>query len=238
MKKKFVVLTGAGISAESGMKTFRDNDGMWEEYDVMEVASIDGWRRNPALVQEFYNQRRRQLEHVEPNEAHKILAELERDFDMRIVTQNVDNLHERAGSTKVIHLHGLLTQARSVNNPNLVVDIGYRDIKMGETASDGAQLRPNIVWFGEDVPLISEAAHYVREADLFAVIGSSLVVYPAAGLVSYLKPKATAFLIDPKGVEMRLPSGFVFIQAPATTGTARMRDMLLDGAGDPKQDNS
>ncbi|MDR1979063.1 MAG: NAD-dependent protein deacylase [Synergistaceae bacterium] len=227
MKKKLVVLTGSGISAESGMKTFRDNNGLWEEYDVMEVASIDGWHKNPKLVLEFYNQRRRQLATIVPNEAHRILAELEKHFDVYIVTQNIDDLHERAGSTKILHLHGELTKARSVGDETRVWDIGYGDIAWGQTGEDGTQLRPHIVWFGEAVPLIMEAERQVREADIFAVIGSSLVVYPAAGLATSLRPETRAFLVDPKEVEMRLPRNFTIIKETATVGVGKMRDMLL-----------
>ena len=226
MKKKLVVLTGAGMSAESGLKTFRDSNGLWEEHDVMEVASIEGWYKNPELVLEFYNQRRRQLAEAQPNEAHKILAELEEDFDVRVVTQNVDDLHERGGSTRVLHLHGELTKARSVRDETRVYDIGYGEIALGQTGKDGAQLRPDIVWFGEAVPLILEAERLVREADVFAVIGSSLVVYPAAGLVTSLRPGTRAFLIDPSGVDVRLPPNFTIIKETATKVTKKMRDVL------------
>jgi NAD-dependent deacetylase len=227
MKKKLVVLTGAGISAESGMKTFRDNDGLWEEHDVMEVASIEGWHKNPELVLDFYNQRRRQLETVQPNKAHTILAELEEYFDVLVITQNVDNLHERAGSTNVLHLHGELTKVRSVRDETRVFDIGYKDIALGQTGEDGSQLRPHIVWFGEAVPLIMEAERQVRSADIFAVVGSSLAVYPAAGLATSLRPDTQAFLIDPNGVEMRLPSNFTIIKETATRGVDKMRGILL-----------
>jgi NAD-dependent deacetylase len=227
MKKKLVVLTGSGISAESGMKTFRDNDGLWEEHDVMEVASIQGWHKNPKLVLDFYNQRRRQLAAVYPNEAHKILAELEKDFDVSIVTQNVDDLHERAGSTKILHLHGELTKARSIGDETRVYDVGYGDILWGQTGEDGTQLRPYIVWFGEAVPLIAEAERQVREADVFAVVGSSLVVYPAAGLTASLRPGTRAFLVDPNEVALRLSSNFTVIKETATVGVGKMRDMLL-----------
>ena len=210
------------------MKTFRDSDGLWEEYNVMDVASIDGWRRNPKLVMEFYNQRRRQLADVQPNKAHIILAELEEHFDVQVITQNVDNLHERAGSTRVLHLHGELTKVRSVRDETLVKDIGYESIAIGQTGEDGAQLRPNIVWFGEPVPLIEEAERLVRGTDIFAVVGSSLVVYPAAGLAAVVRPGARAFLIDPNEVGMRLPSNFVMIKEPATTGVEKMRKMLLE----------
>ena len=234
MKKKLTILTGAGISAESGLKTFRDSDGLWEEYSVMEVASIEGWHSNPGLVLEFYNQRRRQLADAKPNKAHMILAELEEYFDVHIVTQNVDNLHERAGSTKVLHLHGELTKVRSVRDETLVEDIGYESIAMGQTGKDGAQLRPGIVWFGESVPLIAEAERLVRQADIFAVVGSSLVVYPAAGLASAVRPEAKAFLVDPNDIEMRLPRNFVMIKEVATIGVAKMKEILLsDFTSDP-----
>jgi NAD-dependent deacetylase len=226
-KKKLTVLTGAGISAESGLKTFRDSDGLWEEYDVMEVASIEGWYRNPGLVIEFYNQRRRQLEAARPNEAHRILAEMEADFDVRIVTQNVDNLHERAGSTSVLHLHGELTKVRSVRDETRVVDIGYGPISLGQTGEDGERLRPHIVWFGESVSLIAEAERLVREADIFAVVGSSLVVYPAAGLTAYLRPGTRAFVVDPNDVGAHLP-GFTFIKETATRGVRKMRALLAE----------
>ena len=227
MKKKLTVLTGAGISAESGLKTFRDSDGLWEEYNVMDVASIEGWHRNPELVLEFYNQRRRQLADVQPNKAHIILAELEEHFDVHVITQNVDNLHEKAGSTKVLHLHGELTKVRSVRDETLVMDIGYESIELGQTGKDGAQLRPAIVWFGEAVPLIIEAERLVRAADIFAVVGSSLVVYPAAGLAAVVRPDARAFLIDPNDVGMRLPGNFVMIKEKATTGVEKMKEALL-----------
>ncbi len=226
--KKLVVLTGAGMSAESGLKTFRDADGLWENYNVEEVASIDGWYRNPELMTRFYNERRAQLEHAQPNEGHKILAELEKFFDVEIITQNVDNLHERAGSSKIIHLHGELTKVRSVNNPDKIYDIGYRSIKYGEKADDGGILRPHIVWFGEAVPMISAASRLVREADIFAVIGSSLNVYPAAGLLYDLRGGTECFLIDPK--EVAVPSGlnFTVIREGASKGVAIMRDKLLN----------
>jgi len=199
-RKKIVALTGAGISAESGITTFRDSGGMWEQYDVMEVASIDGWYKNPQLMLRFYNDRRKQLGEVEPNDAHRILAELEKDFDVTIVTQNVDNLHERAGSTKIIHLHGELTKARSEKDPNMIVDVGYNPIEWGEKAPDGTQLRPQVVWFGEAVPLIATAAGIVATADILLIIGTSLNVYPAAGLVGYTDKKALIYLIDPNEV--------------------------------------
>lgn len=229
MKEKLVVLTGAGMSAESGLKTFRDGNGLWEEFDVMEVASIEGWHKNPALVLEFYNLRRRQLATVEPNRGHIALAELEKDYDVHIVTQNVDDLHERAGSTKILHLHGELTKVRSTREGSKIIDIGYGEILPGQTDENGAQLRPHIVWFGEAVPLIEEADRLVRNADIFAVVGSSLVVYPAAGLVGSLRPGVPAFLIDPNEIEMRLPRNFTVIREGAGTGVAKMRDLLRSG---------
>lgn len=201
MKQNIVFLTGAGMSAESGISTFRDSDGLWENYDVMQVASIEGWYQNRELVLDFYNQRRRQLPEVEPNEGHRIIAGLEKDFNVQVITQNVDNLHERAGSTSVIHLHGELTKACSSNNKNLVYDIAYRDIILGDKAEDGAQLRPFIVWFGEPVPMIETAARIVGEADMLVIVGTSLQVYPAAGLVDYARRDIPVYLIDPKEVE-------------------------------------
>jgi len=225
--KKIVALTGAGISAESGITTFRDSGGLWEQYDVMEVASIDGWRKNPQLVQRFYNDRRKQLGEVEPNNAHRILAELEKHFDVTIVTQNVDNLHERAGSTKIVHLHGELTKARSSTDPDMVVDIGYRPIEWGEKAPDGSQLRPHIVWFGEAVPLIATAAEIVSQADILLIIGTSLNVYPAAGLVGYANRKAPIYLIDPNEVSY---SGreITMIREKATTGMEKLKNILTN----------
>ena len=226
-KKRLVVLTGAGMSAESGLKTFRDAGGLWEEYDVMEVASIEGWYRNPERVIEFYNKRREQLAHVEPNRGHRILAELEAFFDVEVITQNVDDLHERAGSTKVLHLHGELTKIRSVRDESRIRDIGYGRLEFGETDTDGSPLRPHIVWFGEAVPKIAEAARKVAEAELFAVVGTSLNVYPAAGLVHDLRPGTPAFLIDPK--EVILPGGlnFTVIRDGAGQGMERLREKLL-----------
>lgn len=224
--KKLVVLTGAGISAESGIKTFRDSGGLWEQHDVMDVASIDGWYRNPSLVLEFYNQRRKQLESAHPNRAHVLLAELEKDFDVQIITQNVDNLHERAGSRHVLHLHGELTKVRSSKSTAHVEDIVYREIHPGDLCSDGSPLRPHIVWFGEAVPLIEEAERLVSEADIFAVIGTSLNVYPAADLVTSLPQEARAFLIDPNTVARKLPKQFTVIKENATVGVERMIQLL------------
>ncbi|MEA9411754.1 NAD-dependent deacylase [Flavobacterium sp. PL02] len=201
MKKKLVVLTGAGISAESGIKTFRDSDGLWEGHDVMEVATPEGWYKNPELVLDFYNQRRKQLKEVTPNLGHQILAELEKDFDVHIITQNVDDLHERAGSTKVLHLHGELLKVRSSQNPNYILDWND-DLFMTHLDDKGNQLRPHIVWFGEEVPALEEAIDIAEQADYFAVIGTSLQVYPAAGLISYTPASAPLFYIDPKPIKI------------------------------------
>lgn len=197
-KKHLVVLSGAGISAESGIKTFRDSDGLWENYPVQEVASIEGWHRNPRLMLDFYNQRRAELTRVEPNPAHRILHELEDDFEVDVITQNVDNLHERAGSRSVLHLHGELTKAQSDKNPFLIKEIGYAPIQWGDLAPDGSQWRPHIVWFGEAVPNIEKAAEWVALADIFLVVGTSLNVYPAAGLLHYRRAGTPLWLIDPR----------------------------------------
>ncbi len=196
MKKKLVVLSGAGVSAESGIKTFRDAGGLWEGHDVMEVASPEGWYKNPALVLDFYNKRRRQLFEVQPNNAHKHIAHLEQYFDVNVITQNVDDLHERAGSTNVLHLHGELLKARSINNELDVIE-WTADINEGDLHTDGHQLRPHIVWFGEAVPAIMDAMQIVQQADYLIVIGTSLQVYPAAGLIDYAKPDIPIFYIDP-----------------------------------------
>ncbi len=223
-----MVLTGAGMSAESGLKTFRDSGGLWEEYDVSVVASIDGWRQDPELVLKFYNERRKQLENAQPNAAHKALAKLEEKYDVHIITQNVDNLHERAGSKHVLHLHGLLTQARSSIDVNLVYDIGYKEIHMGDLCGKGSQLRPNIVWFGEAVPLITAAADICSDADIFVVIGTSLVVYPAAGLIDEVPRDATVIVIDP--VKPQLYRSFKeihFIEETASNGAEKLIKKLM-----------
>ncbi len=225
--KNLVVLTGAGISAESGIKTFRDSDGLWENYRVEDVATYEAWENNPSLVLDFYNQRRAQLEKVEPNIAHKILAELEQSFNVQIVTQNIDNLHERAGSSNIIHLHGELTKVRSTNNEKLVVDIAYKAIELGDNGSDGAQLRPHIVWFGEAVPFLEAAIRVVAEADYVAVIGTSMLVYPAAGLIHYAPSNTQCFYIDPKAKPISGIRNLTVICEKATIGVAKMREMLL-----------
>lgn len=224
-KKKLIVLTGAGISAESGLKTFRDADGLWEGYDVEEVATATAWRRNPALVQEFYNMRRRAVREALPNAAHYGLVGLQNDFDVHIITQNIDDLHERAGSEKVLHLHGEILKMRSEKNEDLIYPV-TTDIKMGDLAEDGAQLRPHIVWFEEPVPMIAHAAQLVKEADIFVVVGTSLVVYPAAGLVNYAPWPIPKFIVDkniPYGV--RLPH-LTLIEAPATAGVKELAQRL------------
>jgi NAD-dependent deacetylase len=201
MKKKLVVLTGAGISAESGIKTFRDSDGLWEGHNVMDVATPEGWYRNPELVLDFYNQRRRQLKEVQPNLGHQILVELESHFDVFVITQNVDDLHERAGSTNVLHLHGELLKVRSNANPDYILD-WQDDLNMGHFDNNENQLRPHIVWFGEEVPALEEAVAITEIADYFAVIGTSLQVYPAAGLIDFTNSKTTIYYIDPKPIKI------------------------------------
>jgi NAD-dependent deacetylase len=225
-RKNIVVLTGAGISAESGIKTFRDSGGLWEEYDVMTVASIDGWRQNPGLVQEFYNKRRKELEKAEPNEAHKILAKLEEKFNVAVITQNVDNLHERGGSSSIIHLHGELTKARSSINPSLISEIGYRAIEKDEKAADGSPLRPHIVWFGEAVPMIEPAIGKVQKADILIIIGTSMNVYPAAGLVEYARPDIPVYLIDPNETNYSGRRKITYIKEKASSGMKRLYEIL------------
>lgn len=228
MKKKLVVLTGAGISAESGIKTFRDADGLWEGHDVMEVASPEGFRKNPKLVLEFYNQRRRQLHTVKPNLGHETLVALERDFDVHIITQNVDNLHEQAGSTKVLHLHGELFKARSTQNENHILD-WKTDLNWGDCDANGNQLRPHIVWFGEAVPAIEEAATITQQADYLAIIGTSMQVYPAAGLLHYTKPNVPVYYIDPKPATIYdLVNPLEIITKTATEGVPVLKEKLLE----------
>ncbi len=225
--KNLVILTGAGMSSESGIKTFRDSGGLWEEYDVTEVATPMAWAKNLDLVLRFYNERRRQLERCEPNEGHKGMAALEKYFDVHIVTQNIDNLHERAGSTNVLHLHGELTKARSTADPSLVYDIGYKDIIQGSVCAKGSQLRPHIVWFGEEVPMLEEAVSITAAADIFVVVGSSLEVYPAAGLINYAPYKAPLWLIDPKEVVVPISRKVEVIKEKASAGVAILTEKLL-----------
>ena len=227
-KKKLVVLSGAGISAESGLKTFRDSDGLWEGHSIEEVATPQGWRKNPALVLEFYNQRRKQALTAMPNAAHTILAELEQYFDVQIVTQNVDNLHEKAGSKHVWHLHGELFKVRSTKNPKLIYDLEGWQLNMGDMCEMGSQLRPHIVWFGEDVPMMETAIDITQQADIFVVEGTSLVVYPAAGLLYYVRPCIPIFVIDPKTPEISGNTKYVtFIQEKASVGMQILKEKLL-----------
>ncbi len=225
--KKLVVLTGSGISAESGLKTFRESGGLWEDYDVMEVASIGGWERNPELVIRFYNERRMQLKNAKPNAAHTGLVDLEKYFDVHIITQNVDNLHERAGSKNVLHLHGVLTRVRSTGDPFLVYDIGYNEIQMGDTCESGYQLRPDIVWFGEPVPAFDQAVQIAGTADIFAVIGSSLVVYPAAGLLGYVPLEVPVFVVDPAEVSVPFRRQMEHIREKAGKGIEILKQKLV-----------
>jgi len=222
--KKLVVLTGAGMSQESGIRTFRDSDGLWEEYDVRDVATPEAWRKNPGLVQHFYNERRKQLLETKPNAGHVGLAELEKWFKVHIITQNIDDLHERAGSTNVLHLHGELKKSRSTVDENLIYDIDGWELKMGDRCEKGSQLRPHIVWFGEAVPAIEEAIPIVRDADIFVVIGTSMNVYPAAGLINYVRKEVPIFLIDPKPVSVY--QQVTFIQEKAGKGVEILKVKL------------
>jgi NAD-dependent deacetylase len=223
--KKLVVLSGAGISAESGIRTFRDMDGLWEEYDIEEVATPEAWARNPQLVLRFYNDRRKQLLESKPNVGHISLAEMEKDFDVQIITQNIDNLHERAGSTKVLHLHGELMKACSSVDPFLVYDLDNWEMKMGDKCEEGSQLRPHIVWFGEAVPEMPNAIKLTESADILCVIGTSLNVYPAAGLIDYAKPNIPIYLIDPNP-PASLPRHVIVIPEKASLGVGILRQKL------------
>ena len=224
-KKKIVVLSGAGVSAESGLRTFRDSDGLWEGYDVTEVATPRGWRANPQLVLDFYNMRRRDVSAASPNAAHYGLAELQENFDVHIITQNIDDLHERAGSRNVLHLHGEIFKMRSERDENLVYDI-RGDIQLGDKADDGAQLRPNIVWFEEPVPMIEEAIPIVNRADYFVVVGTSLVVYPAAGLVNYVERNTPKYIIDKRIPYISDSINLTTIEKPATEGVIELISLL------------
>lgn len=225
--KKLVVLTGAGISAESGIPTFRDAGGLWEGYRVEDVATPEAWQRNPGLVLDFYNQRRKRALEAEPNTGHKVLAELEAYFDVIIVTQNVDNLHERAGSTHVIHLHGSLFEARSTADERLVYPIEGWQLNLGDRCEKGSQLRPNIVWFGELVPRMEEAITYASQADIFLIVGTSMVVYPAAGLIHYVDRNVTKFLVDPKIPDVAGISNLTCIAEKASTGLLQLKEKLI-----------
>ena len=225
--KRVVVISGAGISAESGIATFRGADGLWRGYRPEEVASPEAWRRDPGLVLDFYNERRRAVREAEPNAAHRALVELERAYDVRIVTQNVDDLHERAGSTSVLHLHGEIRKARSTKDPALVTDLGDGDIHLGDRCALGSQLRPHIVWFGESVPALDEAAEWIRGADVLLVVGTSLVVYPAAGLVFEARRDARRIVVNPEIPDMVAGAGFEAVAKPATVAVAEVVAGLL-----------
>jgi NAD-dependent deacetylase len=226
-KKRLVVLTGAGISAESGLKTFRDSDGLWEGYDVYEVATPRGFAKNPQLVLDFYNMRRKDVAAAEPNAAHKGLAELENDFDVTIITQNIDDLHERAGSKNVVHLHGQIFKMRSCNDESKIYDC-RGEINLGDLAEDGGQLRPHIVWFEEPVPMIEKAASIMRTAELFAVIGTSLVVYPAAGLVNYAPYQIPKFIVDKSIPYTQSLYNLTEIEKAATEGVNELQRILRE----------
>lgn len=226
MKKKLVILTGAGISQESGLKTFRDMGGLWEQYNVTEVASPEAWRQNPELVLRFYNERRKQLWEAKPNAGHLGIAEFEKWFDVEVITQNVDDLHEQAGSTKVLHLHGELRKARSTADESLVYTLQHWELKQGDKCEKGSQLRPHIVWFGEMVPEISRASEIAATADIFAVIGTALAVYPAAGLMNYTKPGTPVFVLDPGNPQFS-GENVTFIQEKAGTGIEKLKSELL-----------
>ncbi|GAB1448503.1 NAD-dependent deacylase [Bacteroidota bacterium] len=220
-----VALTGAGMSAESGLQTFRDADGLWEGYNVYDVATPEAWQKNPQLVQEFYNARRKAVLEANPNQGHILLRELEHDFDVDIITQNIDNLHERAGSNKVLHLHGEITFARSSVDPDLLYKIDGWELKMGQKCKLGSQLRPHVVWFGESVPMIEPAARLSSDADIYVVIGTSLQVYPAAGLLNYVPKDVPVFLIDPKPISITR-KGVVHIQEKAAEGVRILSEQL------------
>ena len=225
--KKLVALTGAGISAESGLKTFRDSDGLWEGHDVTEVATPEAWQRNPELVLKFYNERRKQALNAQPNAAHKILAELEQHFEVTVITQNVDNLHEKAGSTHVIHLHGQLFESRSSIDERLVYTLDDWQLNIGDLCEKGSQLRPNIVWFGEAVPVMDPAIEETVNADVFLVIGTSLQVYPAAGLVQYTPAHCPIYLVDPKRPPSYLGREVSYIEDKASSGMQHLKEILL-----------
>jgi len=228
--KHVVVLSGAGISAESGLATFRDSGGLWEGYDINEVASIDGWYADKKKVLEFYNLRRKQAADAKPNAAHLALKELESKYNVSVITQNVDDLHEKAGSSNVFHLHGMLRQARSETDPDLITDIADKPIEIGDLADDGTQLRPNVVWFGEAVPMIEKASVLSEQADIFIVVGTSLAVYPAASLVHYVSGNAEKYIIDPSTTDLYLPDAWKHIKETAALGLPKLVKNLLQKA--------
>lgn len=225
--KKLVVLTGAGISAESGLKTFRDSDGLWEGYNIEDVATPQAWQRNPAMVQQFYNERRKSVLEAKPNAAHYALAQLEEKYQVTIITQNIDDLHERAGSTNVMHLHGIIIRSQSSIDPELTYPINGWEIRMDEVCELGSPLRAHVVWFGEDVPMIGPAARICADADIFMLVGSSLAVYPAAGLISYVRPEIPRYIIDPKIPDVSVRGQLIKIQERATVGVPALVDQLL-----------
>lgn len=225
--KKVVVLSGAGVSAESGLKTFRDSGGLWEGYDVMDVASPEGWARNPGLVLDFYNQRRKNALEATPNEGHVIIAELEEHYRVTVVTQNVDNLHEKAGSSHVIHLHGQLFKSRSTLDPTLVYDVEGWQLNLGDKCEKGSQLRPDIIWFGEMVPMMEVAVEECITADIFIIIGTSLQVYPAAGLIEYVKRSVPVFVIDPNMPHISHRSHLHLIEEVGSVGMRIVKEKLL-----------
>jgi NAD-dependent deacetylase len=226
--KKLVVLTGSGISAESGLRTFREMGGLWEQYDVHEVASPEGWANNMDLVCRFYNERRKQLLNASPNAGHTTLADLEKYFDVEIITQNIDNLHERAGSTKVLHLHGELMKSRSTGDPSLVYELDSWALNPGDKCELGHQLRPHVVWFGEPVPLMATAIQITNEADIFAVIGTSLAVYPAAGLIAYVREDVPIYIIDPNDIAVSFYRNIEFIRDVASVGVPVLKQKLIE----------
>lgn len=226
MKKRLVILSGAGISAESGIPTFRDSGGLWEGHKVEDVATPEGWHKNPLLVLDFYNQRRKKALEVKPNRGHEIIAELQKEFDVSVVTQNVDDLHERAGSKKVIHLHGSLFESRSTRDETLVYPIKSWELKWGDTCEKGFQLRPNIVWFGELVPLIEVATELAAQADIFIVVGTSMVVYPAAGLINFVPRKVPKFIVDPNITPVSSIPNVELITEVASVGMEKVREKI------------
>lgn len=224
--KKLVILSGAGMSAESGIPTFRDMGGLWEKYDITEVASPQAWRNNPELVLRFYNERRKKLLESHPNQGHKIIAQLEDSFDVQIVTQNVDDLHERAGSSNILHLHGELRKVRSTKKPHLVHQLDGWELKIGDLCQEGSQLRPHIVWFGESVPLLPIAEKIVSNADIFVIVGTSLNVYPAAGLINNVQPDVPIFIIDPGQPNIFISDKITIIKKGASEGLKELKDII------------
>jgi len=225
--KKIIVFSGAGISAESGLKTFRDSDGLWENYNIYDVASPDAWKRNPKLVLDFYNMRRKQVRATSPNEAHHALVKLENLFDVEVITQNVDDLHERAGSQNVLHLHGEILKSRSINDDDQRYVIDGNELNLGDLCPNQHQLRPDVVWFGEAVPMMEEAISRCKNADLFIIIGTSLNVYPAANLVNYISPTCKKYLIDPQHVDHETIPNLVVISEKASVGVPNLVELLL-----------